>query len=93
MLQCATQCTMWRLETTVEFLSFGCQKTFRNQPNLHTKRTNRRVFRRKDACGITKSEDPDQTAPLGTVCPKTWDHYSKLGLCELLHVTTSGNLV
>ena len=38
--------------------------------NLHkiqTKRPNLRVFCQKDANGIANSEDPDQTAPLGTV--------------------------
>ena len=33
-----------------------------------TKRPNLRVFCQRDANGIAKSEDPDQTAPLGAVC-------------------------
>ena len=38
-----------------------------NLPKIETKRPNLRVFRQKDANGIAKSEDPDQTAPLGAV--------------------------
>ena len=32
-------------------------------PKIQEKRPNLRVFRHKDANGITNSEDPDQTAP------------------------------
>ena len=38
-----------------------------NLPKIQTKRSNLRVFYQKDANGIAKSEDPDQTAPLGAV--------------------------
>ena len=38
-----------------------------NLPKIQTKRPNLRVFRQKDANGITNSEDPDQTAHLGAV--------------------------
>ena len=38
-----------------------------NLPKIQEKRPNLRVFRQKDANGITNSEDPDQTAPLGAV--------------------------
>ena len=43
------------------------KKLDNNKPKIQTKRTNLRVFCRKDACGIANSEDPDQTAPLGAV--------------------------
>ena len=38
-----------------------------NLPKIKTKSPNLRVFRQKDANGITNSEDPDQAAPLGAV--------------------------
>ena len=38
-----------------------------NRNKIQTKRTNLRVFCRKDDRGIVNSEDPDQTAPLGAV--------------------------
>ena len=34
-----------------------------NLPKIQTKMPNLRVFRQKDANGIAKSVDPDQTAP------------------------------
>ena len=37
-----------------------------NLPKIQTKMPNLRVFRQKDANGIANSEDPDQTAPLGS---------------------------
>ena len=40
------------------------RKLCRNLLKILTKRPNLRVFRQKDANGIAKSEDPDQTAPL-----------------------------
>ena len=43
------------------------RKICRNLPKIETKRPNLRVFRIKDTNGIAKSEDPDQTAPLGAV--------------------------
>ena len=38
-----------------------------NQPKIQTKRTNLRVFCRKDAYGIAKREDSDQTASQGAL--------------------------
>ena len=38
-----------------------------NLLKIQTKRANFRVFRQKDANGITNSKDPDLTAPLVTV--------------------------
>ena len=38
-----------------------------NLPKIQTKRPNLWVFLLKDANGIAKSGDPDQTAPLGAV--------------------------
>ena len=38
-----------------------------NLPKIQTKRLNLRVFPQKDANGTAKSEDPDQTTPLGAV--------------------------
>ena len=38
-----------------------------NLPKIQTKRPYLRVFCQNDANGITNSEDPDQTAPLGAV--------------------------
>ena len=38
-----------------------------NLPKIQTKRSNLRVFCQNDANGIANGEDPDQTAPLGTV--------------------------
>ena len=38
-----------------------------NLPNIQTKSPNLRVFCNKDTNGITNSEDPDQTAPIGAV--------------------------
>ena len=38
-----------------------------NLPKSQTKRPNLRVFCQKHANGIANSEDPDQTAPLGSV--------------------------
>ena len=38
-----------------------------NLPKIKTKRPNVKVFRQKDANGITNSEDPDQTVPVGAV--------------------------
>ena len=38
-----------------------------NLPKIQTKRPKLRVFYQNDANGIAKSEDPDQTAPLGAV--------------------------
>ena len=37
-----------------------------NLPKIQPKRPNLRIFRQKDANGIANSEDPDQTAPLGS---------------------------
>ena len=43
-----------------------------NLPKIQTKRPNLRVFRHKDANGIAKSENPDQTASLkGISLPST----------------------
>ena len=36
-----------------------------NLPKIQTKRRNLQVFCQNDANGTAKSEDPDQTAPLG----------------------------
>ena len=38
-----------------------------NVPKIQEKRPNLRVFSQKGANGIGNNEDPDQTAPLGTV--------------------------
>ena len=38
-----------------------------NLPKTQTKLPNLSVFHQKDTNGIASSEDPDQTAPLGTV--------------------------
>ena len=38
-----------------------------NIPKIQLKGSNLRVFLQKDANGIANSEDPDQTAPIGTV--------------------------
>ena len=38
-----------------------------NLPKIQTKRSKHRVFHQKDANRIANSEDPDQTAPLGSV--------------------------
>ena len=38
-----------------------------NLPKIQTKRPSLRVFCQNDANGIAKSEDPDQTAPLGAI--------------------------
>ena len=38
-----------------------------NLPKIQTKRPNLRVFLPNGANGITSSEDPDQTVPLGAV--------------------------
>ena len=38
-----------------------------NPPRVQMKWPNHRVFHQKDANGISKREDPDQTAPLGAV--------------------------
>ena len=38
-----------------------------NLPIIQEKRPNLCVFLRKEANGITNSEDPDQTAPLGAI--------------------------
>ena len=38
-----------------------------NLPKIQTKKRNLSVFRQKDANGIANSEDPDQSAPVGTV--------------------------
>ena len=38
-----------------------------NLPKIKTKSPDLRVFHQTDANGIAKSEDPDQTAPLGAV--------------------------
>ena len=38
-----------------------------NLPKIQTKSPNLRVFCKKDANELANSEDPDQTAPLGTV--------------------------
>ena len=38
-----------------------------NVPKIQTNRSNLRVFLQIDAKRIAKSEDPDQTAPLGAV--------------------------
>ena len=47
---------------------FSDARKFRcNIPKIQTKRPNLRVFRQKHANGIANSEDPDQTAPPGTV--------------------------
>ena len=57
-----------------------------NLPKIQIMEPNLRVFRQKDANGITNSEDPDQTAPLGAVWsgsalfPQT---YLSLNLCSL----------
>ena len=37
-----------------------------NLPKIQTKSPNLRAFSQKDANGIANSEDPDQTAPLGS---------------------------
>ena len=59
-------------ECTVKFLNFRMPENFTcNLPKSQAKCPNLRVFRQKDANGIANSEDPDQTAPLGPICPKT----------------------
>ena len=53
---------------TVKFLSFGTRENFAViYLKFKQRGQNLRVFRQKDATGIAKSEDPDQTAPLGAV--------------------------
>ena len=53
----------------------GLRKHCCNLPKIQTYRPNLNVFCQKDANGIAKSEDPDQTAPMSsliwvcTVCP------------------------
>ena len=55
------------LLTTVKFLNFRISENFDVIYLILKKRPNFMVFRQKDANGIAKSEDPDQTAPLGAV--------------------------
>ena len=43
------------------------RKLYCNIPKIQTKRQKPGVFCQKDANGKANSEDPDQTAPLGTV--------------------------
>ena len=43
------------------------QKICCNHPKIWTRCLYRRVMHPKDAAGIAKSADPDQTAPLGAV--------------------------
>ena len=51
---------------TVKFLNvLDARKLRCNLPKIQTRRSNFRVLPQKDANGITNSEDPDQTAPLG----------------------------
>ena len=38
-----------------------------NLPKIQTKRPNLKIFCQNGADGIANSEDPDQTAPLGSV--------------------------
>ena len=38
-----------------------------NLPKIQTQMPNLREFHQKDANGIAKREDPDQTAPIGAV--------------------------
>ena len=43
-----------------------------NLPKIQTKRPNLKVFHRRDASGITDSEDPDQTAPGSALFARTY---------------------
>ena len=55
-------------ENTVKFLNFQTLETLcYNLPKIQTKKQNLGVVRQKDASGIAKCVDPDQTAPLGVV--------------------------
>ena len=45
----------------IKFLCFWKPKIFCNLPKIQIKRPNLRIFRQKDANGITNSEDPDKT--------------------------------
>ena len=54
-------------EITIKFLNFQTPEIFAViYLKFKTKRKNLRVFHQKDANGIANSEDPDQTAPLGS---------------------------
>ena len=61
-----------------------------NLPKIQTKRPNLSVFCQNDANGTANSEDPDQTAPVGscrvcTVCP---DPYLSVRKFRIIKVTT-----
>ena len=58
---------MKNVSDTVKFLNFRTSKNFAIIYQKFKQRPNLRVFYQNDANGITNSEDPDQTAPIGAV--------------------------
>ena len=54
-------------DDSVKFLNFRTPENFAVIYLKFKQRQNLLIFRLKDANGIANSEDPDQTAPLGTV--------------------------
>ena len=65
--------TFYKVPKFSDTRKLGC-----NLSKIQTKRQNLGVFYQKDANGIANSEDPDQTAPLGSAL------FAQTNLSEIL---------